>query len=94
MFLEALEARSLLATITAGIGPGGLELPSTNVAIWLDGADPAGTGIAPANGTAITTWVDKSGFARNATVASGAPTYVSADAAVNNMGVPWPPTTD
>ena len=28
--------------------------------LWLDAADPLGTGIPPSSGTAITTWVDKS----------------------------------
>ena len=27
--------------------------------IWLDGADPAGTGVAPANGASLSTWVNK-----------------------------------
>jgi len=43
---------------------------------WLDGADPAGTGIAPANNTSLATWVDKSGNTRNASAASAA-TYTS-----------------
>lgn len=34
--------------------------------LWLDGADPLATGKAPANGTAISTWADKSGNGRNA----------------------------
>ena len=41
---------------------------------WMDGADPAGTGVLPANGASITTWVDKSGNGKNAT-ASAAATY-------------------
>ena len=28
--------------------------------VWLDGADPNGTGVRPANGTTLTTWKDKS----------------------------------
>jgi len=42
---------------------------------WLDGADPAGTGVLPANGASITTWVDKSGNNKNATSTSTAATY-------------------
>lgn len=38
-----------------------------NLQIWYDGADPLGTGTAPATGTSIPTWFDKSSFARNAT---------------------------
>jgi hypothetical protein len=29
--------------------------------IWVDGSDPLGTGTPPANGTAVTSWKDKSG---------------------------------
>jgi hypothetical protein len=39
-------------------------------ALWLDGADPLNNGIQPTSGTAISTWSDKSGNGRNATVAS------------------------
>jgi hypothetical protein len=34
--------------------------------MWLDGADPAGTGVAPAGNSTLTTWVDKSGSGNNA----------------------------
>jgi len=43
--------------------------------IWLDGEDPAGTGIQPANGASISTWVDKSGNSRNMTVYAGTPVF-------------------
>ena len=45
-------------------------------ALWLDGADPAGTGTPPSNGATVSTWTDKSTSAKNAT-AGGTPTYVS-----------------
>ena len=35
--------------------------------VWFDGKDPAGTGTAPAAGSAIITWADKSGNNYNAT---------------------------
>lgn len=44
---------------------------------WFDGDDPAGTGVKPANGAAVTMWVDKSGNGRNATAQVAAP-YVAA----------------
>jgi Concanavalin A-like lectin/glucanases superfamily len=44
--------------------------------LWLDGADPAGTGSAPASGATVATWVDKSGNGYNGT-AVGSPTYSS-----------------
>ena len=34
--------------------------------LWLDGADPLGTGVTPANGTGVSTWFDKSGFGNSA----------------------------
>ena len=39
-----------------------------NMSLWLDGSDVNGTGTSPGNGTGVTTWVDKSGNSRNATV--------------------------
>ena len=39
--------------------------------LWLDGSDPLNTGIQPTPGATISTWTDKSGNGRNATVASG-----------------------
>jgi hypothetical protein len=44
------------------------------LAIWLDGQDPLGTGSAPAIGTVVPTWFDKSGNGYNGT-ASASPTY-------------------
>jgi hypothetical protein len=53
--------------------------------LWLDGADPVGTGTVPANGATVSTWNDKSGNGRNATIASGriGAVYSSALNAVN-----------
>ena len=38
---------------------------TTGLIVWLDGADPLGTGIAPADNTTLTSWVDKSGSGKN-----------------------------
>jgi hypothetical protein len=46
--------------------------------LWLDAQDPNATGAIPANGSTVSTWVDKSGNARNATSAGSAVTYSSA----------------
>ena len=40
-----------------------LSIPGCS--LWLDGADPAGTGVTPSNGATVSTWVDKSGNGRN-----------------------------
>jgi hypothetical protein len=47
----------------------------TGITIWLDGADPAGTGSKPANGATVSTWVDKSGNSYSTTSVVGTPTY-------------------
>ena len=44
--------------------------------LWLDGMDPAGTRVIPSIGATVSTWIDKSTSAKNAT-AGGTPTYVS-----------------
>ena len=58
-------------------------LSISGLTAWFDGADPAGTGVAPANASSITTWVDKSGGARNAT-GGVAPTYAAKS--LNGLG--------
>ena len=45
-------------------------------ALWLDGADPAASGVVPSNGSVLTTWIDKSGNSKNATGVSS-PTVVT-----------------
>jgi hypothetical protein len=42
---------------------------------WLDGADPAGTGVLPADGASVSTWVDKSTSGKNATSQATAALY-------------------
>jgi hypothetical protein len=44
--------------------------------LWLDGKDPAGTGVAPSTGATVSTWNDKSVSAKHAT-SGGTPTYVA-----------------
>lgn len=88
MFLESLESRSLLATITAGAGPGGFESFATasSLAFWVDAGDIDGNGApdALANGASIATWVDKSGFGRNLT-STGTVSYTLASPVGNNQ---------
>lgn len=44
-------------------------LPSniSSLQVWLDGADPLNTGITPSTNTVVSSWLDKSGNANNAT---------------------------
>jgi hypothetical protein len=58
------------------------------VSMWLDGADPAGTGIKPSNGATVSTWVDKSGSGINLT-AVGTPTYVTASSSIYLNGASY-----
>ena len=61
------------------------QLPvMTGLNVWLDGSDPAGTGTAPANGSAVTTWADKSGNGNNTSSVVGTPTYSSTSGIVFN----------
>jgi hypothetical protein len=52
--------------------------------LWLDGADPAGNGVIPANGATVSTWADKSGNGLTVSAASSQPTYSTK--VVNNLG--------
>ena len=63
--------------------PPGLSVKS-NLAVWFDGADPDGTGTAPADKSAVRIWTDKSGNGYSANVAAGksAGIYSSANKAV------------
>lgn len=51
----------------------------SNLILWLDATDPSANGVQPANGTSISTWVDKSANGNNATQGTGAnqPTYTT-----------------
>ncbi len=67
------------------------DLLPTDVAaitLWFDGNDPNGTGIAPANGATLTTWVNK-GTASVSITTAGSPTY-EANFAGGNGSVRFP----
>jgi hypothetical protein len=56
----------------------------TGCLLWLDGADPAGNGVVPANGATVSSWADKSGNGLTVSAASSQPTYSTN--VVNNLG--------
>ena len=65
-----LSTLSYISTITS------VTFSPTSIAgcrLWVDAADPAGSGVIPANGASLTTWVDKSGTGINLT-GTGSPT--------------------
>ena len=55
-----------------------------NIQMWMDGADPAGTGVIPSNGSVLSSWADKSGKSYNASGVNS-PTVVTN--AVNSKSV-------
>jgi hypothetical protein len=57
----------------------------TGCALWLDGADPAGNGVVPANNAIVSTWVDKSGNSKNGSQVNN-PTYDLARKAIYFTG--------
>jgi hypothetical protein len=63
--------------------PSFLPTQLSNCALWLDGADVNGTGTPPASGTAVATWVDKSGNSKNLT--QGTTSNQPATALVNGL---------
>jgi hypothetical protein len=60
--------------------------------LWLDGVDPDGTGVKPANNSTLATWVDKSGSANSAT-GGVSPTYSSTSNTVQFNGSAYLRTT-
>lgn len=54
----------------------------TGLRVWLDGKDPLTTGTAPGNGTTLSTWYDKSGYAYHG-VGTGSPSYSSTGVSFN-----------
>ena len=60
----------------------------TGCQIWLDGADPAGTGVKPANNATVSTWVDKSG-SNNSGTGVNTPTYSLTSNAINFSSGPY-----
>jgi hypothetical protein len=65
-------------TIFISVSTGATFLPTSisGIQLWMDGADPAGTGVVPSNGTVLTSWIDKSGNSKNA-VGINSPTVVT-----------------
>jgi hypothetical protein len=59
------------SSITRLLQPTDVSIP----ALWLDGADPLGTGILPSNGASIPVWNDKSGNGYNGTAPATNATY-------------------
>ena len=63
------------ATAKTGSSTAFLPTSISGCSLWLDGKDPAGTGIAPSTGATVSTWVDKAAGKNGA--ATGSPTYIA-----------------
>lgn len=72
---------TMYTSTLAAFGPSTL----TSLHAWYDAADPLATGTAPANGTTIDTWYDKSGNGRNASLWSGATAPVFRTSQINSL---------
>jgi len=70
------------------IGPSQAFSPTVipNLNIWLDGADPYGTGILLSTNLTLTTWKDKSANALSPTIANGSLTFAGSTVGVNYPG--------
>jgi hypothetical protein len=64
----------------------------SGLALWLDGADPLGTGLLPSAGT-LATWVDKSGNGRNGTGVGTVPSFALSPSRVTFGGAGFYSTT-
>ncbi len=62
----------------------------SNLVFWVDGQDINGTGIQPADGSVVTTWVDKSTGGNNLTTAAGTVTYEATGFDGINPGLRFP----
>jgi hypothetical protein len=62
----------------------------SGLAFWVDAQDVNGTGVQPANGATVTTWVDKSGNGRNLTIADGTVTFQATGFDAVNPGLRFP----
>jgi hypothetical protein len=89
-FLTTSQRQQVEGYLSHKWGLTGYYNPTTPLSIpgcqlWLDAADPAGTGVIPSNGATVSTWVDKSGNGYNATAAPSriAGTYSTSLRAVN-----------
>jgi hypothetical protein len=80
MVANIVSTSSTSTTVTSTFNPTSIS----GCAAWWDASDPYGTGTVPANGTAISTWTDKSGSGYNGIAQSGlTATYTSASKTLN-----------
>ena len=64
------------------------DLP--DLVFWVDANDVTGTGMQPANGSTVTTWVDKSSSGNNLSTVGGTVTFESTGFDGTNPGLRFP----
>lgn len=67
-------------TTICNMNPRNFTPTNSNLWLWLDAMDPLNNGTIPAHNTPITSWMDKSGLGRNATMSPAAPLIYYNDA--------------
>lgn len=66
----------------------------SDLIFWVDATDVNGTGVQPANGSTITTWVDKSGGGNDLLTTAGTVTFEATGFDGLNPGLRFPLTAD
>ena len=62
----------------------------SGLVFWVDATDVNGTGVQPANGSVVSTWVDKSASGKNLTTQAGTVTFESTGFDSANPGLRFP----
>ena len=71
--IQGMNSRGYASNIAVQVPSGGNTsnfIATPSLQLWLDAADPNGTGTAPANGTILSIWKDKSGNSNDASAVS------------------------
>lgn len=82
------EISNVSAVRVSAFGPVTMTPANSGIAglqVWYDGNDPNGNGVLPSAGATVSTWVDKSGNARNASLLTGAGTATFSAGTYNSV---------
>ena len=84
----------IASTVTLQTASAQISTPTdiSNLVFWVDGKDINGTGVQPADGSVITTWIDKSPSGNNLTTQAGTVTFEELGFDGINPGLRFPVT--
>ena len=87
-FISAL----VLGVMNAHVALAQISTPTdiSNLVFWVDGKDVNGTGVQPADGSSVTTWVDKGSSGNNLTTTLGTVTFEALGFDGINPGLRFP----